>query len=120
MKNYSIDKSDRRANGQFTTGNRCGRGNPFSRRHHAAQKIIRSETKPDDIRAIWRQLLELAKSGDLVACKLVLDRVLGRVPAEPEPLSDDTVTPAPRVILLDWRKGIPTSETEPGENHAQN
>jgi hypothetical protein len=100
----------RQSGGQFGPGNRFGRGNPHAQRVHAVQAVIRDETNDDDLRAIWRRLLEMAKAGDLAAAKLVLDRVLGKVrdvePEPPEPGSDEPR----RVIILDWRTRPPASD----------
>jgi uncharacterized protein (DUF1800 family) len=95
--------SGRQSGGQFGPGNRFGRGNPHARRIHAMQAIIRDETSDDDLRAVWRRLLEMAKAGDLTAAKLVFDRVLGKVrDVEPEPPEPGDSQP-PAVIIHDWR-----------------
>jgi hypothetical protein len=89
----------RQSGGQFGPGNRFGRGNPHAHRVHVIQALIRDETTDDDLRAVWRRLLEMAKAGDLTAAKLVFDRVLGKVrDVEPEPPEPGENEP-PRILM---------------------
>jgi hypothetical protein len=93
----------RESNGRFDFGNRFGKGNPRARRVHELLGIIRDETSDDDLKVIWRRVLEMAKGGDLDAAKLVFDRVLGRVRnVEPEPDDEDSDQP-PKVAIFDYR-----------------
>ena len=50
------------------------------RRAYAYQQAFLAKVSPDDVAAIGEALLKQAKAGDLVAAKLLLDRVLGTTP----------------------------------------
>jgi hypothetical protein len=69
----------RAAGGKFAPGNKAARGNPNNVR---AQKLrnaaVRAVTR-GDVTAILKKMIDLAKAGDAVAAKLILDRALGKV-----------------------------------------
>ncbi len=67
---------DRR--GRFTQGNPGGPGNPQIRRLSEYRAAIAEAVSVDDLKAILVKLVEKAKAGDLLACREVLDRVLGK------------------------------------------
>jgi hypothetical protein len=100
----SNGSNGRQSGGRFGVGNGFarGRGNPHAGRVYAVQSLLREETTDDDLLAIWRKLIEMAKAGDKDAAKTVLDRMLGKVrDAEPTPRPDSDEPR--RVVLLDWR-----------------
>jgi hypothetical protein len=66
------------ANGRFTRGNRCGRGNPLAGRAAKVRAVLLEELSPDDARAIARKLIEQARAGDLASAKEIFDRTVGR------------------------------------------
>ena len=68
-------KSDRKPNGKFAAGNRA---NPSGRPKGALNKatILAQELIDNEGELIVRKALELAKSGDSSALKLVMDRLL--------------------------------------------
>ncbi len=68
----------RDARGRFTKGNPGGPGNPHARRVAALRSTLIREVTKDDIRAIVRRLIDLAKEGDIQAAREVFSRVLGR------------------------------------------
>ena len=82
------DNGGRNDSGRFAPGNRGGPGNPYARRVAQLRSTMLATVTDDDIRAIVAKLVEQAKSGDLAASKLVLDRCLGR---ELEPVDPDLV-----------------------------
>jgi hypothetical protein len=66
-------------NGRFTLGNPGGPGNPFADRIQAYRRIFFEAVSVDDLYAIIRRVVGLAKLGDIAAAKVVLERALGRV-----------------------------------------
>lgn len=66
--------------GQFTKGNRFGRGNGLQRRVQRLRVELLRTITPADLRDIILSLMAGAKSGDVAAAKEILQRVLG--PAE--------------------------------------
>ena len=69
-------------NGRFTTGNRCGQGNPIHKRIAALRDRLVYALE-QDVDAVARKLLELAVGGDVCAARLVLERGLGSTRQEP-------------------------------------
>lgn len=76
-------------NGRFARGNSGGPGNPFARRVAQLRAVMMETVSDDDMRAVVQTLLTLAKSGDVAAIKLLLDRLLGRVGAMEEDGGED-------------------------------
>ncbi len=72
------DDSGRNERGRFTAGNRFGVGNPYAKRTGELRAALLDSVTPEDMRAVARKLVELARGGDTVAARLLLDRVLGR------------------------------------------
>jgi hypothetical protein len=71
--------------GRFAAGNRCARGNP-AHRHAAALKAALGEgIGPDEVKALGKQLYQQALSGDTVACRLLLEHLIGRPRLAPDP-----------------------------------
>lgn len=62
------------------------------------QEAFLREVTPEDVAAIGKTLLEMAKGGDLKAASLVLDRVLGR---EAVTEWDGRESATKRAIMLD-------------------
>jgi hypothetical protein len=69
----------RKADGTFASGHKFAKGNPNNARAQKLRNaVIRAVTR-GDVRAILKKMVDLAKGGDAVAAKLVLDRTLGKV-----------------------------------------
>ena len=81
-----VDGGRDAATGQFLPGNKCSRGNPLGGQVARLRAEMLRAIEPDDIRAIIRKLIELARDGDAKAAKEVLDRSLGK-PIESDILS---------------------------------
>lgn len=73
--------SDRQGNGRFTKGNKAavGRSSQASKRLELG-RALRAVVTPDEIAAIGRKLVELAKNGDIDAARLVLAYAIGQPP----------------------------------------
>jgi len=87
----------RKPNGRFAAGNKGGPGNPHARRIAEFRSIILAETAAEDIRIIWRMLLERAKRGHydcLPYVREVLDRLLGKGWPAPTDEPDEADDPA--------------------------
>jgi hypothetical protein len=69
----------RLVNGKFGQGNDFGKGNPFAKRAAELRSVLYDSVTDDDMKAVVVKVIELAKSGDLAAMKLLMDRVLGKV-----------------------------------------
>jgi hypothetical protein len=83
------------ANGRFTAGNKCSKGNPFARRMAALRSAALEELTADDIRALMRRLHAQALVGDVASAALLLRYTLGRPPEGVDPDMLD---------LDEWRK----------------
>jgi hypothetical protein len=83
----------RESNGRFARGNPGGPGNPYARQAAALRLRALGSVSGDDVEAILRKMVELAKAGDVPAARLVLQYTLGRpVPsAHPDRLDRDEV-----------------------------
>jgi hypothetical protein len=68
--------------GRLLPGNRVAVGNRGSnsvaRRAHELRQCLLEAVSPEDVLAVGRKLVELAKDGDVTAAKLWLEYVLGR------------------------------------------
>ena len=74
----------RDARGRFTAGNPGGPGNPHAGAVAAWREALLLTVSPADLKAVIRALLKHAKAGEPWAVKELLDRCLGRAPAETE------------------------------------
>lgn len=72
----------RAGGGRFAAGNTVARGNPHAQRVQEIRSALLEAVTLDDVKAIGAKLVTMAKAGDIAAAKLVLDRVLGRVPVD--------------------------------------
>jgi hypothetical protein len=68
--------------GRFLLGNRVAIGNPHAQRVAKLRAALLNGVSESDVKSVIRKMVELAKGGDAIAARLVLDRCLGR----PEPL----------------------------------
>jgi hypothetical protein len=82
-----MDGRDR--NGRFAKGNAGGPGNPFARRVAHLRSVLMESVTDEDMRAVVRTLVTLAKAGDVAAIKLLFDRLLGRVAATTDDGEED-------------------------------
>jgi hypothetical protein len=82
-------KTGRDALGRFTTGAPPGPGrpvaNPFARYQGELRGVLLAELKPADLRAILRQVVQLARRGNLAATELLLKWTLGGPPPVVDP-----------------------------------
>ena len=75
--------------GKFAKGNPGGPGNPHAARVGQLRALFFESISDADFQAIIATLISLAKSGDLAAVKILLERALGRVEVVPEPAAED-------------------------------
>jgi hypothetical protein len=64
--------------GRFTKGNPGGPGNPFAGQVARLKKLLLATLTDEDMQAIARKLIDLARDGNLPAIKLVLAYTLGK------------------------------------------
>src|SRR5262245_34944986 len=76
---------DRDSHGRFAKGNRGGVGNPFARQVAGFRAAILQATTHEDIKAITKKLIEMAREGNLAAAKLLLAYTCGRPEQTPDP-----------------------------------
>ena len=81
-------------NGRFARGNKGGPGNPFARRVGRLRSQLLNLVTEADLQEVARKLVEQARTGNLVATRLLLVYLIGR-PAE-------TVDPD-RLDLEEWQ-----------------
>ena len=89
----SSEGEKRGPDGRYLPGTCGGPGNPHAGAVAAWRKALVLAVSPADLEAVIRVLLERAKAGEPWAVKELLDRCLGRAPAEAE----DPAPPAPPV-----------------------
>ncbi|MFO0846785.1 MAG: hypothetical protein U0797_31210 [Gemmataceae bacterium] len=75
----------RGSNGRFARGNPGGPGNPFARRVAQMRSLALEAVPDEDLTAILKKMVELAKEGDVPAAKLVLQYTLGKPVSQPHP-----------------------------------
>lgn len=63
--------------GHFIKGNKEGRGNPYAKQVNAFRSALMQAVQEKDIKAIVETLLEQAVNGNIAACRVLLDRLLG-------------------------------------------
>ncbi len=68
--------------GRFAKGNTGGPGNPHAQQVARLRSALLGAVTPKDLNAIVAKLVKMAKTGNVVAAKEVLDRCLGRSRAE--------------------------------------
>ena len=101
--------SGRSQGGQFAPGNKLGRGNPHAQRHYRYGQLFAEAVSDEDFKQIVRTVVKFAMAGDTTAAKIVLDRLMGRIPEAPR---DGGFGPAEVAeALLDAREKIRASMT---------
>jgi hypothetical protein len=65
-------------NGRFAPGNKLASGNPMNRKAQQLRNELLQTVTPEDINAVVRKLIDMARGGDLLAIREFLDRVLGK------------------------------------------
>lgn len=73
----TAERGGRGENGRFLAGNQAARGNPVAKKAQLLRVGLMRAVSSGDLRAVIRKLVDLAKSGDVAASRLLLDRVLG-------------------------------------------
>ena len=71
--------ADRDARGRFLPGHSLpGPGNPWAARVAEYRRAAMDAVGVDEVRAVFRMLVDKALAGDVVAAKVLLDRLFGR------------------------------------------
>ena len=70
--------------GRFAKGNAGGPGNPHAQQVARLRSALLEGVTPKDLNKIVAKLVKMAKGGNVVAAKEVLDRCLGKSRAEVE------------------------------------
>ncbi len=85
--------------GRFGQGNRFSTGNPHSATVGKLRTALLDAITEDDIKAVILKLIDLAKSGNIAATKLLLDRCLGKPAVDQPPPMPKRVGFNPRRVL---------------------
>lgn len=72
------EDNGRNERGLFTPGNRFGVGNPYAKRTAELRAGLLDAVTVEDMAAIARKLVELARDGDTIAARILFDRLLGK------------------------------------------
>jgi hypothetical protein len=86
------------AQGRFTKGNKCSKGNPFSRRLAAMRQAFSDAVSVEDLQALAKSLYERALDGDNAAAALLLAYVVGKPQRAVDP---DTLDQQELALQLD-------------------
>lgn len=73
-----VPSGSRDAAGKFLPGNKLAAGNPMNMKMSRLRAGLLSAIEEADISAVIRKLVEQAKSGDVSAAKVLLERIFGR------------------------------------------
>ena len=87
--------AERALDGKFAPGNKAavGHRHPLARRASQIKALVLATVSDDDIVAVVRKLVELARGGDLYACRELLDRLIGRPTTALVMAEDDATSP---------------------------
>jgi hypothetical protein len=95
-------ETGRSPNGRFAVGNREARGNPHAKAIGMLRKAVYAAITPSDIEEIVTKLLDLGKSGNLFAIRLIFDYCVGTQMQLGEGCIDpDSSTKDDKIRLLD-------------------
>ena len=81
----------RNGSGQFTTGNRHGKGNPHFAKVAAIRSAVLESVTPATVKGLIKAVIERAKAGDIAAAKLILPYLIGQ-PATAKELEAEMVS----------------------------
>jgi hypothetical protein len=70
-------RRDHDERGRFVDGNKAGRGNPAAQRAQKLRIALFDAVGAGDFRKVVRRIVRAAQGGDLVAARLLFDRLLG-------------------------------------------
>jgi hypothetical protein len=74
----TTEDNGRDEHGRFTPGNSLAKGNPHAVRVAKLRSALLNTVTEDDMREIIRKMVTLAKDGDVMACRVLLERILGK------------------------------------------
>lgn len=87
--------------GRFLMGHKGGPGAPKGHRRQALADAFYEAVSLRDVSAIAKTLIRLAKAGDPVAARLILERFVGRMPQGLE-ISGELTSKLEGVVELDF------------------
>jgi hypothetical protein len=68
----------RNGSGQFTTGNRHGKGNPLFGKVATLRSAVLKSVTPTTVKGLVKSLIDQAMAGDIAAAKLILPYLIGQ------------------------------------------
>ena len=112
-----VDKSYRDRAGQFLPGVRRGPAHGVPAKYRIWRETLAATITADDLAAVLRTMLDAAKSGDIVACREILDRCLGR-PLQAHLIATDDgddATRDPVSMIRELRAALGVHDEQPGQ-----
>ena len=79
------------ADGNFCVGNKAAEGKRGKSTRQKLAQAFREASTPEDIQKLYKKLLKLALKGNMRACEILLDRLLGKPEAHDELKIDGAV-----------------------------
>ena len=67
--------------GRFAKGNRFSRGNPHASKVQKLRSALYEAVSCEDLQSVVQEVVKAARGGDIQACRLLFDRLLGQVTA---------------------------------------
>lgn len=87
--------------GRFLPGTKGGPGNPYAKRIKELRQTLYGTITDQDIREVVLKLIELAKGGDTVAIRELLDRAVGKSAAVLDDKVLDMLAQRVKVIAIE-------------------
>ena len=78
LNNHEPSPNGRLPDGRFGAGNTISQGNVGNKRMKELRRALLDAVTPEDVQAVAKTLKELAVAGDVPACKVLLDHVIGK------------------------------------------
>jgi len=105
--NNSPSTNGRNGNGQFTSGNKYGKGNPHSARVAALRTAVMDSISPATAKMV-KSLVSQAMAGDLAAAKIILPYLIGQ-PVTSKELENEILAESEQEYVFEVVETVVTS-----------
>lgn len=106
--NNSPSTNGRNGTGQFTSGNKYGKGNPHSARVAALRTAVMDSISPATAKKLVKSLVSQAMAGDLAAAKIILPYLIGQ-PATSKELENEIIAESEQEYVFEVVETVVTS-----------